>query len=76
MGLEFEGCAYVLFLKSVFMGDAAVSMTKRSEFSSGIIYSVSVLIAMMLEMLLKSGFALMHILKAECLHITNLFSLC
>jgi hypothetical protein len=57
------------------MGGAAVSMTKHSELSSRIIYSVSVLIAMMLEMLLISGFALMHILKAVCLHITNLSSL-
>jgi hypothetical protein len=57
------------------MGGAAVSMTNHSELSSGIIYSVSVLMAMMLEMLLISGFALMRILKAVCLHVTNLSSL-
>jgi hypothetical protein len=71
--LEFEGCAYVLFLNSVSMG--GVSMIEHSELSSRIIYSVSALIAMMLDMLLIPGFALMHILKAVCLHITNLSSL-
>jgi hypothetical protein len=56
--LECEGHAFVIFLNFVFRGGASASMAKHAKLSSGIIYLISVLIAMMLELVLMSGFAL------------------